>query len=174
MQLFMYTWPSASKHILNSWSLNPALCQPFTTAAFLPLFSCYYALTVLAILPHTYIFKLSLLPIIIWQTWYCAVVLIAQLVWHDPWDSRVQAIPIASTLAIWYSHPQAFIILLGMYADTMISYHDAYCKSGWNVDPGAEITGMGIHLSQDILPYRSTNHFQRVKTTSLSDEACPS
>jgi hypothetical protein len=52
---------------------DPASRQPFTTAAFLPLFSLYYVLAVLAILPHTFILKLALLPILLWQAWQCAV-----------------------------------------------------------------------------------------------------
>ena len=54
---------------------DPASRQPFTNAAFLPLYSLYYVLAVLAILPHTFILKLALLPIILWQAWKCAVVL---------------------------------------------------------------------------------------------------
>jgi hypothetical protein len=52
---------------------DPASRQPFTTAAFLPLFSLLYVLAVLAILPHTFILKLALLPILLWQDWKCAV-----------------------------------------------------------------------------------------------------
>jgi hypothetical protein len=49
----------------------PASRQPFTTAAFLPLYSLYYVLAVLAILSHAFIPKLSLLPIFLWQVWKC-------------------------------------------------------------------------------------------------------
>jgi hypothetical protein len=52
---------------------DPASRQPFTTAAFLPLYSLHYVLAVLAILPHTFILKLALLPILLWQAWKCAV-----------------------------------------------------------------------------------------------------
>jgi hypothetical protein len=52
---------------------DPASRQPFTTAAFLPLYSLYYVLAVLSILPHTFIPKLALLPIVLWQAWKCAV-----------------------------------------------------------------------------------------------------
>jgi hypothetical protein len=52
---------------------DPTSRQPFTTAAFLPLCACNYILAVLAILPHTYILKLALLPVILWQAWNCAV-----------------------------------------------------------------------------------------------------
>jgi hypothetical protein len=51
---------------------NPASRQPFTTAAFLVPYSLHYALAVLAILPHTSILKLALLPILSWQAWNCA------------------------------------------------------------------------------------------------------
>ena len=52
---------------------DPASRQPFTTAAFLPLYSLLYVLAVLSILPHTFILKLALLPILLWQDWKCAV-----------------------------------------------------------------------------------------------------
>ena len=52
---------------------DPASRQPFTTAAFLPLYSLHYVLAVLAILPHTSILKLALLPTVLWQAWKCAV-----------------------------------------------------------------------------------------------------
>ena len=45
--------------------------QPSTLAAFFPLFLGYYAQAVLAILPNTFIFKLLLLPFILWQAWKC-------------------------------------------------------------------------------------------------------
>jgi hypothetical protein len=45
--------------------------QPSTLAAFFPLFLAYYAQAVLAILPNTFIFKLFLLPFILWQAWKC-------------------------------------------------------------------------------------------------------
>jgi hypothetical protein len=54
-------------------SPDPSLRQPFTGAAFLPFHSFYYAMAVLVILPHTYILRLSLLPIVYWQAWKCAV-----------------------------------------------------------------------------------------------------
>jgi hypothetical protein len=50
---------------------DPAARQPFTTAAFLPLYFLYYVLAVLAILPRTFILKLALLPIFLWQVWKC-------------------------------------------------------------------------------------------------------
>lgn len=46
---------------------------PLTLAAFFPLLLAYYAQAVLAILPNTFIFKLLLLPFILWQAWKCAV-----------------------------------------------------------------------------------------------------
>ena len=52
---------------------DPASRQPFTNSAILPLHLLYYALAVLAILPHTFILKLALLPVILWQAWKCAV-----------------------------------------------------------------------------------------------------
>ncbi|KAN0128427.1 hypothetical protein V8E53_013816 [Lactarius tabidus] len=52
---------------------DPALRQPLTGTAFLPFYLSYYAMAVLVILPHTFIFKLSLLPFVLWQAWRCAV-----------------------------------------------------------------------------------------------------
>ena len=52
---------------------DPAFRQPFTAAELLPLYFLYYVLAVLAILPHTFIPKLALLPITLRQTWRCAV-----------------------------------------------------------------------------------------------------
>ena len=54
-------------------SPDPAARQPFTNAAFFPLYSCHYVLAVLAILPHTFVLKLALLPILVWQAWKCAI-----------------------------------------------------------------------------------------------------
>jgi hypothetical protein len=52
---------------------DPAAGQPFTTAAFLVPYSLHYVLAVLAILPHTFILKVALFPIVLWQAWKCAV-----------------------------------------------------------------------------------------------------
>ena len=52
---------------------DPALRQPATLAALIPVFLTIYAQAVLAILPNTFILKLSLLPFIVWQAWSCAV-----------------------------------------------------------------------------------------------------
>jgi len=47
--------------------------QPFTFTATLPLVVTYLALAALAIFPNTFTLKLSLLPVIIWQAWRCAI-----------------------------------------------------------------------------------------------------
>ena len=52
---------------------GPALRQPATLATLVPVFLTIYAQAVLAILPNTFILKLSLLPFIVWQAWGCAV-----------------------------------------------------------------------------------------------------
>ena len=52
---------------------DPTLRQPLTLTAVTPLFLSYHALAVLAILPNTFILKLSILPFIVWQAWSCAV-----------------------------------------------------------------------------------------------------
>ena len=58
---------------MSIYSPDLSLRQPVTLAAILPLLLGYHALAVLAILPNTYIFKLLLLPFILWQAWKCAV-----------------------------------------------------------------------------------------------------
>jgi hypothetical protein len=52
---------------------DPALRQPATLAAVVPVFLSIYAQAVLAILPNTFILKLSLLPFILLQAWSCVV-----------------------------------------------------------------------------------------------------
>jgi hypothetical protein len=53
--------------------LDPALRQPATLEAVAPVFLGFYAQAVLAILPNTFILKLSLLPFILWKAWSCIV-----------------------------------------------------------------------------------------------------
>ena len=64
------SFPSAFAFLPSS--PDPTSRQPFTAAAFLPLYSLHYVLAVLAILPHTFVLKLALLPILLWQAWKCA------------------------------------------------------------------------------------------------------
>lgn len=70
---------------------RPALRPPLTHAILYPLFLSYYAHAVLAILPNTFLFKLLLLPFILWQGWMCAVrydhaVFLAQSLGHQNTD----------------------------------------------------------------------------------------
>jgi len=51
----------------------PALRPPLTLAVLYPFLLSYYAHAVLAILPNTFLFKLLLLPFVLWQGWKCAV-----------------------------------------------------------------------------------------------------
>jgi len=72
-------------------SSGPALRQPLTLGAVFPVFLGYYAQAVLAILPNTFIFKLLLLPFILWQAWKCAIgvdcaVLTAQFLGRESTD----------------------------------------------------------------------------------------
>ena len=46
---------------------------PLTVAAILLFHACHYLLAVLSILPHIYILRLAIVPVILWQAWYCAV-----------------------------------------------------------------------------------------------------
>jgi len=55
------------------YSSDLTLRQPLTLAAVFPVLLCNYALAVLAILPNAFIFKLFLLPVILWQAWGCAI-----------------------------------------------------------------------------------------------------
>ena len=47
-----------------------SLRQPSVTAL-VPLFMTYYALAVLVILPKTFILRLLLQPVFVWQAWRC-------------------------------------------------------------------------------------------------------
>jgi hypothetical protein len=87
-------YPTPYTMSISAFSPNPpdpTSRQPFTTAAFLPLCACNYILAVLAILPHTYILRLALVPVILWQAWNCAVGLnfsaaLAKSAGHDSVD----------------------------------------------------------------------------------------
>ena len=77
--------------VMSISSSGPALRQPLTLAAVFPVFLGYYAQAVLAILPNTFIFKLLLLPFILWQAWKCAIgldyaVLTAQFLGRESTD----------------------------------------------------------------------------------------
>jgi hypothetical protein len=50
-----------------------ALRPPLTQATLYPFLLNYYVHAVLAILPNTFLFKLVLLPFILWQAWNCTV-----------------------------------------------------------------------------------------------------
>ncbi|KAH9058051.1 hypothetical protein EDB87DRAFT_961389 [Lactarius vividus] len=50
---------------------DPSLRHESATAL-IPLSLAYYALGVLAILPNTFLFRLLLQPVILWQAWWCA------------------------------------------------------------------------------------------------------
>ena len=69
----VHAWQTKLLLTLCSMSPDPASRQPFTTAAFLPLYTCHYVLAVLTILPHTFVLRLALLPIVLLQVWNCAV-----------------------------------------------------------------------------------------------------
>ena len=85
-----------SPNILGSLSMSIyspdlTLRQPLTLAAVFPLFLSYHAQAVLTILPDTFIFRLFLLPFILWQVWRCAVGLdfgafVTQLLGHQATD----------------------------------------------------------------------------------------
>jgi hypothetical protein len=52
---------------------DPALRQPATLVTVVPVFLSIYAQAVFAILPNTFILKLSSLPFILWQAWSSVV-----------------------------------------------------------------------------------------------------
>jgi hypothetical protein len=76
--MFSNTFASLSTSIDSS---GPAFRQPLTLAAVFPLFLGHYTQAVLAILPNTFIFKLLLLPFILWQAWKCAIGLDCAVLW---------------------------------------------------------------------------------------------
>ena len=76
---------------MTIYSPNHPLRQPLTLAAVSPLLLSYFVQAVLTILPDTFIFKLLLLPFILWQAWRCAVGLdfgafLTQLLGHQGTD----------------------------------------------------------------------------------------
>ena len=76
---------------MSTYSPDLSLRQPLTLVAILPLLLSYHALAVLTILPNTFVFKLLLLPFILWQAWKCAIevdcgVPLAQLLGHQGTD----------------------------------------------------------------------------------------
>jgi hypothetical protein len=80
-----------SNPFMSIFSPDLSLRQPLTLTAVLPLFLSYHAMAVLAILPNTFIFKLLLLPFVIWQAWKCVIevdcgVPLAQLLGHQGTD----------------------------------------------------------------------------------------
>ena len=58
---------------MSNGSPNQALREPLTLAALSPLLLSYHVQAALVILPNTFIFKLLLLPYILWQAWKCIV-----------------------------------------------------------------------------------------------------
>ena len=76
---------------MSIYSPDPPLRQPLTLVAVSPLLLSYYVQAVLTILPDTFIFKLLLLPFILWQARRCAVgldfgVFLTQLLGHQGTD----------------------------------------------------------------------------------------
>jgi hypothetical protein len=76
---------------MTVYSPTIPLRQPLTLAAVSPLLLSYHVQAVLTILPDTFIFKLLLLPFILWQAWRCAVgldfgVFLTQLLGHQGTD----------------------------------------------------------------------------------------
>lgn len=71
-----WTVTAHTMSILSTYLPSPpdiAARQPITTAAFLVPYSLHYLLAVLAILPQTFNLKVALFPVILWQSWKCAV-----------------------------------------------------------------------------------------------------
>ncbi|KAI0267677.1 hypothetical protein BC834DRAFT_822135 [Gloeopeniophorella convolvens] len=52
---------------------DPTRRVPTTIAAFGPLFLSYNVLSVLVLLPHTRLLRISILPFVLWQAWKCAI-----------------------------------------------------------------------------------------------------
>ncbi|KAI0291690.1 hypothetical protein BC826DRAFT_1105826 [Russula brevipes] len=58
---------------MSPYSLDSPPREPLTLTAISPLILGYYAQAVLVILPNTFTFRVSLLPLILWQAWRCAI-----------------------------------------------------------------------------------------------------
>ena len=76
---------------MSIYSPDLTLRQPLSLAAVSPLLLSYHAQAVLTVLPDTFIFKLLLLPFILWQAWRCAVgfdfgAFLTQLLGHQGTD----------------------------------------------------------------------------------------
>jgi hypothetical protein len=76
---------------MSNDSLDLALREPLTLSTLSPLLLSYHLQAALAILPNTFIFKLLLLPYILWQAWKCIAVydhaaLFAQMLGHQRTD----------------------------------------------------------------------------------------
>jgi hypothetical protein len=75
---------------------DPALRQPLTLTTIAPLYLNFYALAVLALLPDTFMLKLSLLPFIVWKAWNCAVGLD-----FSAWLAQTLGLESADRLKFW-------------------------------------------------------------------------
>jgi hypothetical protein len=73
-----------------------SLHQQLTVTAILPFLLSHYAMAVLAILPNTFILKLSLLPLIVWQAWTCVVGLNLSM-----WIARLLGLRSADRFSFW-------------------------------------------------------------------------
>ncbi|KAI0294026.1 hypothetical protein B0F90DRAFT_1811747 [Multifurca ochricompacta] len=60
---------------LFSYLPDASLRTPLTLKAIAPVVSCYYAHAVMAILPGTFWFRVSLIPVTLWLAWHSAVTL---------------------------------------------------------------------------------------------------
>jgi len=59
--------------ISSAFPPDTAARQPLTVAAILLFYACHYLLVVHPTLPHIYILRLIIVPVVLWQAWYCAV-----------------------------------------------------------------------------------------------------
>lgn len=84
---------------------DSSLREPITISAVAPLFACYYVLALLVQLPRTFVFRVSLLPIVIWSGWHAAtrydlaLRVALMLGWEDHW--QIQGLNFALVVSSW-------------------------------------------------------------------------
>ena len=115
---------------------DPASRQPFTAAAFLPLYSLFYVLAVLSILPHTSILKLALLPILLWHAWKCAVGL-------DFAAGLANLFGLESSDRLRHFN---FMFVVRFYESSLLSFPSLSTddSTGWGVRYGAKVRRLGV------------------------------
>ncbi|KAH9168366.1 hypothetical protein EDB89DRAFT_1909345 [Lactarius sanguifluus] len=95
-----------------------------SAVALIPLSLTYYALGVLAILPNTFLFRLLLQPVFLWQAWT------SRRGWHNLSDSRILTVPESGVPHSWCGSLFTIVFFIGVDG---------------NVLHGTEVVRMDIH-----------------------------